>query len=76
MIAREPKHGRLFSLPVRTFIQNKSLHQLFCFFLENNSRLWHNRLGHPNASTISTLFKSGLLNKTVDSVSFECDACK
>ena len=46
------------------------------FFLQNGSRLWHNRLGHPNASTMSTLFKSGLLNKPFHSASFECDACK
>ena len=76
MIAREPKRGILFSLLVSTFTLNKFLHQLFCYFLQNSSRLWHNKLGHPNASTKSTLFKYVLLNKPFDYVSFECDACK
>lgn len=31
VIARGPKRGRLFTLPVSTFIQNKHWHQLFCF---------------------------------------------
>ena len=69
VIARGPKRGRLFSPLVSTFIENKSLHQ-FCFFLQNNSWLWHNRLRHLNASTMSTLFKYGLLNKPIHSAFF------
>ena len=40
VIARRPKRGRLFSIPVSTFTHNNFLHQLFCFFIQNNSRLW------------------------------------
>ena len=39
VIARGPKHGRLFSLPVSPVIHDNTLHQLFCFFIQNNPRL-------------------------------------
>lgn len=80
-IPRGPKWAAYFHwiylhlLGFRTKITNDSL----CFSAKDICHLWHNKLAHPNLRTMSTLFNSGLLNKSVGSskcVSFDFDTCK
>ena len=77
VIARgRPRQGRLFPLYVPPIRENKTSNKLFCFSVLNKSQLWHNKLGHPNIKTLSTLFNYGLLNNSGGCVPFDCNACK
>lgn len=59
--------------------KNKPVNDLFSFSIQNNSQLWHNRLGYPNSETLSILFNSCLMNKSMslrNYISFDCSVCK
>ena len=47
MIAKGPKCGRLFPLHLSN-LRNKPGFAFLCVHSQNNWKLWHNRLGHPN----------------------------
>ena len=67
VIAKGPKWGRIFPLQINT-IRNKPTCSESAFLSvssQNNWRLWHNRLGHPNPKTLLSLFRSGLVNKNI-----------
>lgn len=78
-ILRGPKWGCLFPLDLSAFIRTKITNDSLCFSAKDICHLWHNKLAHPNLRTMSTLFNSGLLNKSGGSskcVSFDFDMCK
>ena len=61
VIAKGPKHGRLF--PLQLSIQDRHLvaSALFSDSSLNKCQMWHDRLGHPNSRALLSLFKSSLL---------------
>ena len=78
VIMKGPKCGRLFPLQL-SHIRNNPEFALFSVSSQNNWKFWHKRLGHPNAKTLLSLFRTGLLNKKVASyhdIVMDCSTCK
>jgi hypothetical protein len=81
LIAKGPKHGRLFFIQFhvpRTLVPSSVL-SLFCTAPKVSNEVWHKRLGHPNPRILSYLLKSGLINNTLHSSSnmfLDCVTCK
>jgi hypothetical protein len=75
ILSKGPKVGRLFPLQ---FSIPLSL-SLACITVNNQSEVWHKRLGHPNSIILTCMLNSGLLgNKEHVSkhLSFDCSVCK
>ncbi|KAJ0075453.1 hypothetical protein Patl1_35235 [Pistacia atlantica] len=55
LIAKGPKHGRLFSLqiPVPQSLPSFSVLSLLCNKSRVSNEVWHKRLGHPNSRILS-----------------------
>ena len=76
IIAKGPKVGRLFLL----HFSIPSCFSFACTTVQNQSAIWHRRLGHPNSIVLSQLLNSGLLgNKSSFSshdALIDCSTCK
>ena len=73
VIVKGPKVGRLFPL------QFISSHLSFaCNNVLNSYEDWHRKLGHPNSTVLSHLFKTGLLGnkQVICTASVSCPVCK
>lgn len=75
-IAKGPKMGRLF--PLQSFSIPRSISVGCSAIANNNSHVWHKKLGHPNSVILTHLMKHGYLNNTNEfsSLSFDCAPCK
>lgn len=62
VIAKGPKCKRMFPLQLSLQMQNKPEFAIFCSSSQNNWKLGHIRLGHPNVKTMSSLFRPCLIN--------------
>ena len=71
LIAKGPKHGRLFSLqlPIPRTLLPSSVLAFFCTAPKVSNEVWHKRLGHPNPRILSHLLKSGLISNKEHSAS-------
>ena len=80
VIGKEAKCGRLFPLYISTPSKGRPLFSWFRSSLNNDFRLWHKSLGHPNTQKLCFMFNSGLLmNKVACSfkdVHLDCPICK
>jgi hypothetical protein len=68
--------GRLF--PLYSFSIPRSVSVGCSAITNNNSQLWHKKLGHPNSVILTHLMKHGYLNNIYEfsSLSFDCAPCK
>uniref|UniRef100_A0A2N9IH78 Integrase catalytic domain-containing protein n=1 Tax=Fagus sylvatica TaxID=28930 RepID=A0A2N9IH78_FAGSY len=79
VIAKGPKHGRLFSLQIPAPRNLPPFLSLLCNKSRVSPEVWHKRLGHPNSRILSYLLKSGLLNNKEhfsSAVFSDCATCK
>ena len=81
LIAKGPKHGRLFLLQsaVPRSLVSFPFVSLLCTIPKVSKEMWHRRLGHPNHIVLTHLLKSGLIKNKMFSSSnlfFDCTTCK
>nr|GEY44564.1 ribonuclease H-like domain-containing protein [Tanacetum cinerariifolium] len=69
ILLRVPRQNNMYSIDLKNIVPTRDLTCLFAKATEDESKLWHRRLGHLNFKTINKLVKRNLVRGTKDETS-------